>query len=989
MKTNTRFKSLLFGLFCVAGTAQAGVPFEPTTIVKGQFAEGTKWYTMTIGSGLRISDNGSADHIKLGGAMTTEDENLWCFVGDDTKGYRIFNKQAGPGKALTAPTTMSGNNDGSSFAILKDTIVAGGFTNLWDFKEATKKSDGGELTVKGVYYVNEHGRDRASYILNNRNSKLAFWSGGFDDGSVICLKSVFSDFVVNMQNGKFTSTNQAGTWASVWKSTATKPQLTLSTGANNMCTKDNGIGLASGQAGSSVYTLSAGQGYEIMGYTFTFKNDQNSSKSLKFVIGEKEYNVTNEWQTVTVKDLNAMSAQFTLSGDNHVVMVKDFKVNVSIANTKPEAQLNLFVNDGSKPHPYRIPAIAKTHNGDLLAINDYRWCGADIGFGRVDIVARISKDNGKTWGNEFTIAAGTGKGNSVDCGFGDAALVADSESDTLLLITACGKMPYQSSTTGNPIRVARFYSYDNGQTWTKYKEITQDIYGLFDKSKLGAVQALFFGSGRICQSRQVKVGSHYRLYAALCARPGGNRVIYSDDLGKTWNVLGSIDVSPAPNGDEPKCEELPDGTVILSSRMDGGRFFNYFTYTDVVKGEGSWGTVTASNAGNKGVIANSNSTNGEIMIIPAVRNEDKAEVYLALQSVPFGPKRSNVGIFYKELSSADDMADPVKFAANWDGSHQSSFMSSAYSTMIMQANDTIAFLYEESTFGRDYTGVYKAYSVEDITKGAYSYKKDVNRSEFVAKMLGEKIAAYDNVETGEAVGMFDAEKAGALSEALAGLVEEYKSNPTVQNYADVMSKVNETVKNAQVQLTAGLVYTLQNRDRNGKYLCLSQQKDNINGKHFIYGGATTNTEDSQKFYFSKNEDGTWSIGNSSASTFVSPTQAQYKHVFQVKSLDEAGHFKAVSSTDGWTALVCTNPVNASVNALHLSGENALVEWYASENASQWKIVPTGEKLETAISIVEQQQKAQVKYYDLQGRQLKGAPAQGFYITSDRKKHLVK
>ena len=40
----------------------------------------------------------------------------------------------------------------------------------------------------------------------------------------------------------------------------------------------------------------------------------------------------------------------------------------------------------------------------------------------------------------------------------------------------------------------------------------------------------------------------------------GNRVLYSDNLGKTWNVLGNYSnaAQTAPKGDEAKIEELPN-----------------------------------------------------------------------------------------------------------------------------------------------------------------------------------------------------------------------------------------------------------------------------------------------------------------------------------------------------------------------------------------------------------------------------------------------
>ena len=41
--------------------------------------------------------------------------------------------------------------------------------------------------------------------------------------------------------------------------------------------------------------------------------------------------------------------------------------------------------------PYRIPAIAVNRRGELIAVSDYRPCGGDIGFGKVDLRYRISE----------------------------------------------------------------------------------------------------------------------------------------------------------------------------------------------------------------------------------------------------------------------------------------------------------------------------------------------------------------------------------------------------------------------------------------------------------------------------------------------------------------------------------------------------------------------------------------------------------------------
>ena len=383
----------------------------------------------------------------------------------------------------------------------------------------------------------------------------------------------------------------------------------------------------------------------------------------------------------------------------------------------------LFQTPVSDSIPYRIPTIAKMHNGDILALTDYRLCGNDIGYGRVDIHGRVSRNGGRSWGEEFVLIEGSGVSGATDCGFGDAAMVADRESGEVLVIMVCGETVYwhETTTRQNPNRIAVLRSSDNGKTWSQWEEITESVYTLFDDSVHGCVQSCFVGSGKIFQSRQIKIGSHYRIYAALAARPNGNRVIYSDDFGHTWHALGGPDALPVPNGDEPKCEELPDGRVVISSRAWGGRYFNIYEYTDIASGAGTWGEAAGSGKRVNGCASLENACNGEILIIPAVRKEDCKKVYIALQSVPLGPKRANVCIYYKELPEEVATITPQSFAADWEQPYQVSDTTSAYSTMLPLKNGNIAFYYEEnnSLGGWAYDMVYKELSLETLTSGKY------------------------------------------------------------------------------------------------------------------------------------------------------------------------------------------------------------------------------------------------------------------------------
>lgn len=396
---------------------------------------------------------------------------------------------------------------------------------------------------------------------------------------------------------------------------------------------------------------------------------------------------------------------------------------ISCHRQAPLSTHTLFETESTDTIPYRIPAIASLSDGSLLALADYRYCKADIGFGRVDIHGRFSDDNGATWGEEFTLMEGTGVPGAADCGFGDAALVADRESGDLLLMLVCGQTVYWHQTTNrqNPNRIAVVRSSDNGATWEPWEDVTEDIYSLFDGSVHGCVESCFVGSGKICQSRKVKVGSHYRLYAAICARPNGNRVIYSDDFGRTWKALGGADQLPATGGDEPKCEELPDGRVVLSSRAYGGRLFNIYTFTDVAGGEGTWGEAAFSGEENSGCTAVENACNGEILILPVIRKADGAEVNVVFQSVPLGPDRRNVGVYYKELPSDASELTPALFAAGWESPYQVSRTSSAYSTMVQQENGNVAFFYEEcaDVCPGGFDMVYREIPVDSLTFGNY------------------------------------------------------------------------------------------------------------------------------------------------------------------------------------------------------------------------------------------------------------------------------
>jgi sialidase-1 len=387
------------------------------------------------------------------------------------------------------------------------------------------------------------------------------------------------------------------------------------------------------------------------------------------------------------------------------------------AATMMSAQTILFHTGDSTGFPYRIPSIATAKNGDLIALSDLRPCGGDIGYGRVDILGRTSRDNGASWTAPYTVLAGSGHGK--DTGYGDACLVADRDRNELLLVCVSGDTPYWSSTVAHSQRLVSLHAaYDKRRkewVWeTTPTDHTDTVYHTLFGDR---INGLFMGSGRICQSRRIKVGRYYRLYGALCTHRG-NFVLYSDDFGRSWSVLGSAEESCAPHGDEPKCEELPDGSVVLSSRKAGGRYFNIFRYTDTKHySAGAWGTAIDSRTAPGGIANESGACNGEILLVPVRRTADGKKTHLILQSLPGGPGRTLVSLYWKELATAADYASPEAFASHWQGAYRVSDRGSAYSTMALQADGRLAFYYEEEP--GNYQMTYRALSIDSITGHRY------------------------------------------------------------------------------------------------------------------------------------------------------------------------------------------------------------------------------------------------------------------------------
>ena len=391
-------------------------------------------------------------------------------------------------------------------------------------------------------------------------------------------------------------------------------------------------------------------------------------------------------------------------------------------NPKTVAPTDLWKSKTDRPNDYyRIPALAETKSGSLLAVADLRYKhAADVGeydewggfkpfhprhIHRIDLILKRSLDYGKSWSSPDTNL--TNVPETPEYGCGDAAIVADRDSDEVLIIHVKGNVRYQDGKQN----IAMLKSTDGGKTFTS-ADITDKIYGMNS-----AWKRMFVTSGKIHQSRFIKVDKYYRIYAAPLIGDFGNTVIYSDDFGDTWKVLGgNANEKPVPTGDEAKVEELPDGRVILSSRCGNGRYINIFTYTDKNAGSGNWQSSNKwLNLGNDG----GSGTNGEVLIIEARDAGNKTPVYLALQSIPKSSGRNDVTIYWRTIT-ADVSLDEFTKGSEWQ-QYQIHTGTSAYSTMIQQKDGRIGFLYEYNAQGSPagFDIKYKSLTIQEITGNQY------------------------------------------------------------------------------------------------------------------------------------------------------------------------------------------------------------------------------------------------------------------------------
>lgn len=157
------------------------LPFQTSTVSGGQWTGGEHWFTLFT-RGTYWVYNSEANQIDLKDASLSlpyGDEALWCVANAGDGTYKLYNRAAGSGQALTV--------DGSTV-----TMGSGTAMELWYYRQNPDKPD----VTPGGWCLNVPGSD--NFLNKDMNtSKLALWNSTAargEIGSVVGFTDVLSDY---------------------------------------------------------------------------------------------------------------------------------------------------------------------------------------------------------------------------------------------------------------------------------------------------------------------------------------------------------------------------------------------------------------------------------------------------------------------------------------------------------------------------------------------------------------------------------------------------------------------------------------------------------------------------------------------------------------------------------------------------------------------------------------------------------------------------
>lgn len=240
-------------------------------------------------------------------------------------------------------------------------------------------------------------------------------------------------------------------------------------------------------------------------------------------------------------------------------------IGMSASLTSAETRTTVFKAGTEGYNVYRIPAIIRAANGDLLAFCEAREAGDAS---EIDLVMKRSADQGKSWSSLQIVQ----ESNDFQSLYPETAITVGNPAPVVDLLDPDHPGRIWLPFTVENDRVYVTYSDDHGQSWSKAREITKDVkldtWGWYATGPVHSIQ-LQHGLHR----GRLVVPCDHRLGDDGADRgPNGIQVVFSDDHGQSWK-LGAIDdtYEDGLNSNETTVVELNDGSLYFNTRDQNGK----------------------------------------------------------------------------------------------------------------------------------------------------------------------------------------------------------------------------------------------------------------------------------------------------------------------------------------------------------------------------------------------------------------------------------
>ncbi|WP_266202426.1 sialidase family protein [Pontibacter kalidii] len=221
---------------------------------------------------------------------------------------------------------------------------------------------------------------------------------------------------------------------------------------------------------------------------------------------------------------------------------------------------------------YRIPGIATTDKGTLIAVYDIRYDNSRDLPGNIDVGMSRSTDGGQTWEPMKNIMdMGAPHENN---GIGDPSVLFDPATGKIWVAALWSKGNRSIAGSGpglTPDETGQFVlvsSSDDGKTWSEPYSITEQI-----KNPDWRIYFNGPGNGIVMQNGTLVFPSQYWDENGM----PHSSIIYSQDNGQTWKS----GIGAKANTTESQVVETTPGTLMLNMRDNRGRFRSVATTTDL------------------------------------------------------------------------------------------------------------------------------------------------------------------------------------------------------------------------------------------------------------------------------------------------------------------------------------------------------------------------------------------------------------------------